>query len=190
MARSTMTSRPPDPPLSPEGVPEVVGRHLLADGLPLVLDLDASHGSWLVDARTRDAYLDLYSFVASLPLGMNPPGLADDPELVSHLGRVAVNKPANPDTYTVELAEFVRTFTRVLGDPDLPHLFFVEGGAVAVENALKCAFDWKSRHNEARGRSPDKGGRVLHLTGAFHGRTGYALSLTNTDPVKTARFPA
>jgi L-lysine 6-transaminase len=30
---------------------------------------------------------------------------------------------------------------------------------------------------------------VLHLRRAFHGRSGYTLSLTNTDPVKTALFP-
>jgi L-lysine 6-transaminase len=77
----------------------------------------------------------------------------------------------------------------VLGDPALPHLFFVEGGALAVENALKTAFDWKSRANEAAGRSGELGTRVLHLTRAFHGRSGYTLSLTNTEPGKTARFP-
>jgi L-lysine 6-transaminase len=77
----------------------------------------------------------------------------------------------------------------VLGDPALPHLFFVEGGALAVENAVKTAFDWKSRRNEAAGRSRDLGSQVMHLTRAFHGRSGYTLSLTNTDPVKTDRFP-
>jgi L-lysine 6-transaminase len=77
----------------------------------------------------------------------------------------------------------------VLGDPSLPHLFFVDGGALAVENALKVAFDWKSRHNEAHGIDPALGTRVLHLRGAFHGRSGYTLSLTNTDPNKVARFP-
>jgi L-lysine 6-transaminase len=76
-----------------------------------------------------------------------------------------------------------------MGDPALPHMFFIEGGALAVENALKCAFDWKSRHNELRGRSPQLGTKVIHLTNAFHGRSGYTLSLTNTDPVKTDRFP-
>ncbi|MFC7719747.1 L-lysine 6-transaminase [Nonomuraea recticatena] len=115
---------------------------------------------------------------------MNPPL---DPGL---LGRVALNKPANPDMYTEELAGFVETFSRVLGDPALPHLFFVEGGALAVENALKTAFDWKSRRNEAAGRSPELGTRVMHLTRAFHGRSGYTLSLTNTEPLKTERFPA
>ena len=30
---------------------------------------------------------------------------------------------------------------------------------------------------------------MLHLCEAFHGRSGYTLSLTNTDPVKVERFP-
>lgn len=58
-----------------------------------------------------------------------------------------------------------------------------------MENALKVAFDWKSRHNQARGIDPALGTRVLHLSGAFHGRSGYTLSLTNTKPVTVARFP-
>ncbi len=175
--------------VAPKDVHERLGRHLLVDGFRLVVDLGASHGSWLVDARNGESYLDLYTFFASAPLGANPPGLGDDPDFLSLLAAAAVNKPANPDTYTTHLAEFVETFTRVLGDPALPHLFFVEGGALAVENALKTAFDWKSRRNEQAGRSPRLGSLVMHLTHAFHGRSGYTLSLTNTDPVKTDRFP-
>jgi L-lysine 6-transaminase len=100
-----------------------------------------------------------------------------------------VNKPSNSDVYTVAMARFVETFARVLGDPDLPHLFFIDGGALAVENALKVAFDWKSRWNEAHGIDAALGTRVLHLEQAFHGRTGYTMSLTNTDPTKTDRYP-
>ena len=87
------------------------------------------------------------------------------------------------------MARFVSTFGRVGIPAELPHAFFVEGGALAVENALKVAFDWKSRRNERAGRSPRLGTQVLHLTQAFHGRSGYTMSLTNTDPTKTARFP-
>jgi L-lysine 6-transaminase len=162
---------------------------MLVEGFPLVLDLAKSHGSWLVDSRDGIEYLDFYTFFGSSPLGMNPPGLSDDPNTMEELAEVAANKPANSDMATVGLAEFVTTFSRVLGDPELPHLFFVEGGALAVENALKCAFDWKSRKNEEAGRSPELGTRVLHLRHAFHGRSGYTLSLTNTDPVKVDRFP-
>jgi L-lysine 6-transaminase len=173
----------------PGQVHEVLGQHVLADGFKLVYDTRASHGSWVVDARSGREYLDLYTFFASAPLGSNPRGLADDPQFMALLAEAAANKPANPDIYTTHYARFVRTFARVLGDPALPHLFFVEGGALAVENALKTAFDWKSRQNEAAGRSPSLGTRVLHLTKAFHGRSGYTLSLTNTEPAKTDRFP-
>jgi L-lysine 6-transaminase len=175
--------------VAPDDVHEVLSRHLLLDGYPIVLDTAKSHGSWLVDARDGTEYLDFYTFYASSPLGLNPPGLADDPEFMRLLGGVAANKPANSDFQTTYLADFVETFARVLGDPELPHLFFIEGGALAVENALKVAFDWKSRRNEAAGRSPELGSRVMHLRYAFHGRSGYTISLTNTDPVKVDRFP-
>ncbi len=175
--------------VEPAAVHDVLRRHLLVDGYDFVLDTANSRGSWIVDARDGTRYLDLFTFFASSPLGMNPPQLVGDPAFLAALTEVAVNKPANSDVYTTHMAEFVEVFARVLGDPALPYLFFVEGGAVAIENGLKTAFDWKSRHNEARGRDPALGTRVLHLTGAFHGRTGYALSLTNTEPVKVARFP-
>ncbi|MBW0096707.1 L-lysine 6-transaminase [Pseudonocardia sp. KRD-184] len=175
--------------MNPEDVHDTLRRHLLVDGFDLVLDTRASHGSWIVDARDGTRYLDLFSFFASAPLGMNPPALVDDPAFLAELTEVAVNKPSNSDVYTVAMARFVEVFSRVVGDPALPHLFFVEGGGPAVENALKTAFDWKRRHNAAHGRPAHLGTRVLHLTRAFHGRGGYSLSLTNTDPVKTALFP-
>jgi len=178
-----------DVEIAPNQVHEVLARHVLTDGFKIVYDTKASHGSWVVDARTGEEYLDLYTFFASAPLASNPHGLADDPEFLAVLAEAAANKPANPDMYTTHYAQFVETFDRVLGDRALPHLFFVEGGALAVENALKTAFDWKSRLNEAAGRSPRLGTKVMHLTRAFHGRSGYTLSLTNTEPAKTDRFP-
>src|SRR5262249_20793199 len=69
--------------------------------------------------------------------------------------------------------------------------FFIDGGALAVENALKAAMDWKVRKNLAAGRG-ERGTAILHFEHAFHGRSGYTMSLTNTDPRKTdyfAKFP-
>ena len=175
--------------IGPSDVRDVLARSILADGLDFVLDIERSTGSVLVDARTGERYLDMFTFFASSALGMNHPALADDEAFRAELATAAVNKPSNSDVYSVPMARFVDTFARVLGDPALPHLFFVDGGALAVENALKVAFDWKSRHNEARGIDPALGTKVLHLRGAFHGRSGYTLSLTNTDPTKVARFP-
>jgi L-lysine 6-transaminase len=176
-------------PIPAADVHETLRRHLLVDGFDLVLDTRASRGSWLVDARTGARHLDLFSFFASAPLGMNPAALTGDPAFLAELTEIAVNKPSNSDIATVQQAAFAETFARVLGDPALPHLFFVEGGGLAVENALKTAFDWKRLHNERHGRPAELGTKVLHLRKAFHGRTGYTMSLTNTDPVKTARFP-
>jgi L-lysine 6-transaminase len=175
--------------LAPADVHDVLRRNMLADGFEMVLDLDASAGSTLVDARDGTAYLDLFTFFASSALGMNHPALASDETFRAELLQAALNKPSNSDVYTVPMARFVETFARVLGDPALPHLFFVEGGALAVENALKVAFDWKSRWNGAHGIVPSLGTKVLHLRHAFHGRSGYTMSLTNTDPNKTARYP-
>ncbi len=171
------------------GVHQILAQHLLVDGLPLVLDLKASQGSWLIDQATGDRYLDMFTFFASSSLGMNHPALAADDEFRADLLEAALNKPSNSDVYTVAMARFVETFARVMGDPALPHLFFIEGGSLAVENALKIAFDWKSRWNQAHGISPELGTQVMHLTAAFHGRSGYTMSLTNTDPNKVARFP-
>jgi L-lysine 6-transaminase len=174
--------------LRPAQVHQTIARHMLADGFEFVLDLENSHGSTLVDAVDGTRYLDLFTFFASSALGMNHPALTDD-EARAEFATVAANKPSNSDIYTVPMARFVETFARVLGDPRLPHLFFIDGGGLAVENALKVAFDWKSRWNEAHGLDPALGTQVLHLAKAFHGRTGYTMSLTNTDPNKVARFP-
>lgn len=169
-------------------VHEVLARHILADGYPFVYDVERSHGSWLVDARTGDEYLDAFSFFASGALGHNHPALRD-PAFMARLADAAVNKVANPDVYTTYFAEFVETFARLAIPPEFPHLFFVDGGAPAVENALKTAFDWKVRKNLAAGNG-ERGHKVIHFTEAFHGRLGYTLSLTNTDdPRKYAYFP-
>jgi L-lysine 6-transaminase len=170
-------------------VHEILGRHILADGYSMVLDLEASQGFRLRDARTGKEFLDLFTFYASNPLGVNHPKLVGDDEFRARLMDAAINKVANSDIYTAHMARFVDTFDRV-GIPDqLPHAFFIDGGALAVENALKVAFDWKVRKNWARGYSSERGHQVIHFERAFHGRSGYTLSLTNTDPNKTALFP-
>jgi L-lysine 6-transaminase len=179
---------------SPADVHDALREKLLVDGFGFVFDPEASRGSTLVDAKTGDDYLDLFSFFASLPIGFNNPGMKD-PKFLEKLTTVAVAKPTNSDVYTQALADFVRAFSRTLpsrggGPSPFKHLFFIEGGALAVENALKVAFDWKVQKNMKRGLSESLGTRVAHFHNAFHGRSGYTLSLTNTfDPRKTRYFP-
>jgi L-lysine 6-transaminase len=175
------------PVIQPQDVKKTLSRHMLTEGFEMILDLDKSEGSWFVDQRTGDRYLDFFSMYASMAVGYNHPKLVAARD---QLGGLAINKPSNSDVYTQAMAEFVDTFSRV-GIPDyLPHVFFVEGGALAVENALKTAFDWKVRKNSSNGDKGNLGSQVIHFRQAFHGRSGYALSLTNTfDARKTKFFP-
>lgn len=172
---------------SPNEVHDTLKRHLLVDGYPLVVDLDRSHGSWVTEARSGKEYLDFYSFFASNPIGFGHPKM-NDAETRERLLHAALVKVASSDKYTTYYADFVDTLERTAAPPSLPKWFFIEGGALAIENALKTAFDWKVRKNLARGAS-ETGTKVLHLERAFHGRSGYTLSLTNTDPNKTEYFP-
>jgi L-lysine 6-transaminase len=158
--------------------------------MPMVLDMDDSRGVRLRDEKTGRTFIDLFGFYASSPLGMNHPKMAEDDEFMERLVDAALNKVTNSDVMTGHMARFVDTFSRV-GIPDyLPYTFFISGGALAVENALKTAFDWKVRKNHQKGYRREVGHQVLHLDQAFHGRTGYTMSLTNTaDPRKTMYFP-
>ena len=175
--------------IQPGDVHSVLSRHMLADGYDVVMDLAKSKGSWLFDARRGRAVLDFFTNFASCPIGYNHPRL-DNPEFRDRIATAAINKPANSDIYTTYMAEFVETFARLAVPSSLnKHMFFIEGGALGIENALKTAIDWKIRKNLRKGVR-DRGTQIMHMREAFHGRTGYTLSLTNTaDPRKTQYFP-
>ena len=171
-----------------ERVRDVIGKHMLADGFKLVLDLKNSYRSKIVDERNGDEYIDFFTFFASSPLGLNHPKLISD-DVKEKLAFAAINKPSNSDIYTTPMAEFVDTFSRVAKPDYMKHLFFVDGGALAVANGLKVAFDWKVRKNFKKGYKEEKGLQAMHFKEAFHGRSGYTMSLTNTDPNKVKYFP-
>lgn len=169
-------------------VREIIGKHMLADGFNLILDLNNSYRNKIVDERNGDEYIDFFTFFASSPLGLNHPKLNSE-SVKEKLAKAAVNKPSNSDIYTTQMAEFVETFNRVAKPQYMKHLFFVDGGALAVENGLKVAFDWKVRKNFKKGLKEEKGHQVIHFKEAFHGRSGYTMSLTNTDVNKVKYFP-
>lgn len=161
---------------------------MLVDALDFVVDLQKSQGSYIYDSKSGKRYLDFFTFVASVPFGFNHPKM-NDPVFLEKLTYAAMNKITNSDAYSVEYAEFVETFAKIAMPAYLPHVFFIEGGSLAVENALKAAFDWKVRKNFMKGQKRELGTQVIHFQRSFHGRSGYTLSLTNTDPTKTDYFP-
>jgi L-lysine 6-transaminase len=164
-----------------------IEEHVLLDGFKVVIDLEKSRGSYIYDAVDGRQLIDLYGFFGSLPVGFNHPYFDRD-DVKHDLLRAAKVKIANSDVYSEGYAEFVETFSYIVGLPPLERYLFIEGGALAVENCLKAAMDWKVRKNFAAGRG-EVGTDVLHFRKAFHGRSGYTMSLTNTDPRKIELFP-
>src|SRR5438309_5507702 len=175
-----------DQNISASNVLGTLEQHILLDGFKVVVDLEKSRGSYLYDAATGHQLIDLYGFFGSMPVGFNHPYFERD-DVKRDLLRAAKVKIANSDVYSEGYAEFVETFSRVCGLAPLERYLFVEGGALAVENCLKAAMDWKVRKNMAAGHG-ERGTDILHFRHAFHGRTGYTMSLTNTDPRKTDLF--
>lgn len=172
---------------SNEVLPELK-KYMLADGFDFVLDLKMSQGVNFIEQRTGKKYLDFFTCFASLPIGMNHKKLTDE-SFKNYLAEIAINKPSNSDIYTTAMATFVKTFFKIAVPEQFKYSFFVSGGALAVENALKTAFDWKVRKNFQKGYKSERGHQIIHFKEAFHGRTGYTMSLTNTDPVKTMYYP-
>ncbi|MCX7879928.1 MAG: L-lysine 6-transaminase [Ignavibacteria bacterium] len=171
-----------------ENVIETIRNHILIDGYNLVADLQESTPSYFVDKITGKKYRDFFTCFASLPLGLNHPKMLE-PEFVEFLKMVSINKPSNSDIYSEVFATFVNTFFSLAVPNTFKYAFLIEGGAPAVENALKVAFDWKVQKNFSKGYKEEKGTKIIHFREAFHGRTGYTLSLTNTDPIKINYFP-
>jgi len=174
--------------LAPDKAMDVLRKYMLVDGFDVLIDFDRSRGNTVVDARTGTAYLDMFSMVASQPLGFNHPALSEEP-FRSQLLSAAINNTTNSDIYNAHAATFVDTFMSRVAPSYMKHLFLVAGGTLGVENAVKIAIDWKVRKNFGRGCKEERGQQVIHFRECFHGRSGYALMMTNTDPNKTRYFP-
>jgi len=185
--------------MKPSEVYKTIKRVMIGDGDEIIIDLKRSHDVYVVDAVTGREYLDFFSYFASQPIGHNHPKM-HAPEFQEKLSLVATSKPSLSDVYTKQMAEFVETFERLAMPEPMKHLFLISGGALAVENALKTAFDWKFRRNlenlqSTTGQKWDYrleglGTQIIHFEEAFHGRTGYTLSLTNTAVAhKHRHFP-
>lgn len=178
--------------IKPDQVMDVLRKHMLVDGFDVIFDLKGSKGSYVFDSKRKKYFLDFFTFFASSPIGFNHPKMTT-PEFMEKLAYVSLSKPSSSDSYTVEMAEFMDTFSKIAIPEYLPHAFLIEGGALAVENALKAAFDYRMRKNLESGyyrsdRDENKL-KIIHFRRAFHGRSGYTLSLTNTDPAKTKYYP-
>ena len=133
------------------------------DNAPLVID--RAEGRELIDSDGR-RYLDAISSLWVNTLGHRVPEL--DAALIAQAGKVSHSTMlGNGNTVVVELAEALAGVVPV----DAPHFLFAADGAVAVEQALKIAFQyWVNRGIEGRTQ-------FLALGDAYHGDTVGSLSV-------------
>ncbi len=168
--------------------PSVLPHYVLQDGFKFMIDLEKCHGCYIYDATNKREILDLFSFFATNALGHNHPRLLSDKPFIKDLLIAGIGNPSNSDFYTRQYAAFLKAFGKYAMPKAFKHAFFISGGTLAVENALKTAMDWKVKKNRAKGLKGEKGTQVIHFRQAFHGRSGYCLSLTNSKPVQTDLF--
>jgi adenosylmethionine-8-amino-7-oxononanoate aminotransferase len=134
-----------------------------AGNSPVVVD--RAEGRELIDVD-GNRYFDAISSLWVTTLGHRVPEL--DAAVVDQLGRVAhATLLGNGSRATVEFAEALAAVVPV----DDPHVLFGSDGAVAVEQALKVAFQyWVNRGEPGHHQ-------FLALGDAYHGDTVGALSL-------------
>ncbi|CAN5512379.1 L-lysine 6-transaminase [soil metagenome] len=164
---------------------EELGRYVIATPYPFAVELEESHGMWLATVD-GDELFDWAGYYGSKLLGHNHPGLYEA-DYVKRLVRAANNKVANPDFLTEECLAYYRMLIRCAPESmkaGKVEVYAVNSGAEAVENMMKYLV---ARHNQRRRVQGNR--RFLYFDKAFHGRTVFALGVTQTiDPVATKDF--
>jgi L-lysine 6-transaminase len=166
------------------------GQYVVMKPQPFVLDLSQSQGMWLVTVDGQRIF-DWAGYYGSKLLGHNHPGMYE-PVYVERLVRAANNKLANPDFLTEECMAYYHLLyeiaPRCMAGEKL-EVYVVNSGAEAVENMMKyfvSLYDAKAaKRCQASGPR-----RFLYFDRAFHGRTVFALNITQLDhdPVVTKDF--
>lgn len=171
-------------PISAAMLDELSG-YVIATPYPFAVDLENCEGMWLATVDGQRLF-DWAGYFGSKLIGHNHPGLYE-PDYVKRLVRAANNKVANPDFLTPECLAYYRLVHRLapkIMRSEKLEVYVVNSGAEAVENMMKYLV---AMHN-AKGRRHGQR-RFLYFDHAFHGRTVFALGVTQTvDPVATRDF--
>lgn len=176
-------------PLSQQMLDEL-SRYVIATPQPFVIDIEKCEGMWLATVDGQRIF-DWAGYYASKLIGHNHPRLYE-PEYLKRLARAAINKAANPDFLTPECLEYYRLLYELapvcMRNPRL-EVYVVNSGAEAVENMMKYLINLHHHKLLKQGRIPNPR-RFIYFDQAFHGRTVFALNVTQVthDPVVTKDF--
>ena len=126
----------------------------------ITIDFNRSYGSYLFDRKNNNVFLDLFSMFSSLPLGYNHPIF--DESFDQKIRPITHLRMSNSLFHSQELIDFERKFQEISVHNNL-HL--CSTGALAVETALKCAFEYDKKPNSL----------VIGLKNSFHGINSWGL---------------
>lgn len=162
---------------------------VIAEPYPFVLDISKGDGMYLETVDGQRLF-DWAGYYGSKLIGHNHPGLYE-PEYTKRLVVAANNKVANPDFLTKECLDYYQLLYRIAPEimkSNTLEVYAVNSGAEAVENMMKYLVA-KFNQKRAKKGGPSGHRRFLYFDKAFHGRTVFALGVTQTiDPVATKDF--
>ena len=167
-----------------------LAHYVIAEPYPFVINLEKCHGAWLATLDGREVF-DWAGYFGSKLIAHNHPGLSE-PEYQHNLLLAANNKTANPDFLTPQCLDYYRLLHQLapvsMRNPRL-EVYAVNSGAEAVENMMKYFINLHHQKLKQSGKNP-VAGRFIHFDQAFHGRTIFALNVTEltNDPVITRDF--
>lgn len=189
-------------PLSQEKISQL-NKIFDARAVQFVVDYAKSHDNFIVDIDGNE-YLDVYSQIASIPVGYNNPALiaaAKSPEMISAL----VNRPAMGNFPAVNWLSLLSKGLLRVAPQGHNQVFTAQSGSEANELAYKAAFMYYQRRQRGEGiewteaevrsclnntapGSPDLS--ILSFKNSFHGRGFGSLSTTRSKAVHKLDIPA
>jgi L-lysine 6-transaminase len=179
-------------PLAQAALAELA-QYVLTDPYPFVIDLPKCHGMFLATTDGRELF-DWAGHYASKLIAHNHPALYE-PEYTRRLVCAANNKLPNPDMLTPECLAYYREL-HALAPASMRNapgarleVYSINSGAEAVENLMKYFINLHHEKLLAKGRLPGVR-RFIYFEQAFHGRTVFALNVTQIehDPMITKDF--
>jgi 4-aminobutyrate aminotransferase/(S)-3-amino-2-methylpropionate transaminase len=202
----------PAAPTVKTAVPGPVAQKTLADltevfdtrSVNMLADYTKSRGNYIAD-QDGNVLLDVYSQIASIPVGYNNPHLIatmQSPAVVSAL----VNRPALGNFPQHDWARILRESVLRVAPRGLNQVFTAMAGSDANETAYKAAFIWRRQHERggphvdftdhelssamenASPGSPQLS--ILSFKTAFHGRLFGTLSTTRSKAIHKLDIPA
>jgi L-lysine 6-transaminase len=169
-------------------------KYVIVDPFPFVVDLKNSKNMYLATVEGRKIF-DWTGLYGSKLIGYNHPGLYEK-DYLERLQVAANNKMANPDFLTPECLDYYRLVynlaPKCMKNSSKPlEVYIVNSGAEAVENMMKYFINLHHQKNKGKkGRDCKPKKRFIYFDQAFHGRTVFALNVTNlsNDPMATKDF--